>query len=165
MNIFVLENHALILVYSGQIFIENLNCQEVGALRTLEWSTHFDHPICHLGAILLRNLMTFNWIRNWCEILWGWVAYFEQIIDDLFLQLAGVHIIYCLLLMFTTINDFFAFLFKVFDLFWFLVIKFLILLFNDSDFDFRLNANWWLSLFFIYKFLSCCLGLTTTSSL
>jgi hypothetical protein len=45
------------LMAGDKVLVENGNCQEVGSLRKFEAAAHLNHPVDHLGPVLLGDIM------------------------------------------------------------------------------------------------------------
>lgn len=75
-HLFVRE-HLLLLGHGPQVVVKDLSCQEVGPYRALKASAHFDHPVHHLGPILLGHLMPLERTPSWKQR--GEVASLQQL--------------------------------------------------------------------------------------
>jgi hypothetical protein len=53
-------------VLSYQIFIENNHGEEVGPWGAFKAGSDFNHPVSHLGAVLLGDIMPLKWITTGC---------------------------------------------------------------------------------------------------
>ena len=98
-DILVLKNSALVLQPS-QVLVENLHGQEVSPGSALERSANFDHPVGHLGSVLLCYFVSADWVWNGLVVLEGrrmLSVHLENIVEDLSLLLTAVQIVDSLL--------------------------------------------------------------------
>lgn len=72
-----------------QPLIEDLLGQEVGPCSAVEGCTHFDHPVGHLGPVVLRHLMAVQWTFLAEDVVRNGEL---EIVQDLFLLEGNVRI-------------------------------------------------------------------------